>query len=87
MTPVIWFMTSILFCRSCFKCDGSIQCPWLSPHDETNCSRPCPFTRYTDIPCDCNKLGNITCAGKGGICYYESGKLLVFFYFCKRHND
>ena len=82
MTPVICFMTSILFCRSCFICDGNIQCPWLSPHDEANCLRPCPFTRYTDISCDCNKLGNMTCAGKGGICYYESRKLFVFFYFC-----
>ena len=82
MMPVICFMTSTLFCRNCLKCDGNIQCPWLSPHDEANCLRPC-----TDILCDCNKLGNMTCAGKGRICYYEFSKLFVFFYFCKRHND
>ena len=88
MTTVIGFMTSILFCGRCndsWKCDGYIDCPWLSPHDETNCSQQC--SSYRPIPCDCNKLGNMTCKGKGRVCYRESGKLLVLFYFCKCHND
>ena len=81
-------MTSILFYSTCYdsmKCNGFIDCPWLSPHDEANCSQQCPSSY--PIPCDCNKQGNMTCEGNGNVCYEESGKLLVFFYFCKRHND
>ena len=93
MTSVIGFMTSTLFCRTCpddWICDGWIECPWLSPHDEANCSPQCPCSSslYGSISCDCNKpLGNMMCAGYGRVCYRESGKLLVLFYFCKRHND
>ena len=96
MTSVIGFMTSTLFCTRCDdidKCDGLIDCPWLSPHDEANCSQQCPSSSWFGlipwpIPCDCNKpLGNMTCEGWGRVCYHESGKLLVLFYFCKRHND
>ena len=105
MTSVIGFMTSTLFCRTCYdddwKCDGVIDCPWLSPHDEANCSQQCSSPRfvligghnisspsYEPIPCACNKpLGNMTCEGRGRVCYSEYGKLLVLFYFCKRHND
>ena len=89
MTPVIDFMTSILFCRTCsdsLKCDGLIDCPWLSPHDEANCSQQCPSSWYEPIPCDCNEPGNMTCAGSNWVCYAKSGKFLVLFYFCKRHN-
>ena len=101
MTSVIGFMTSTLFCSTCSKCDGWINCPWLSPHDEANCSPQCSpsprfvlifglnisITWYGPIPCPCNKpLGNMTCEGRGRVCYRESGKLLVLFYFCKRHN-
>ena len=90
MTSVIGFMTSTLFCRTCdiLKCNGWIECPWLSPHDEANCSQQCSSSLWRPIPCACNKpLGNMTCAGSGQVCYRESGKLLVLFYFCKRHND
>ena len=75
---VIGFMTSVLFCRTCFdswKCNGYIDCSWLSPHDEANCSQQCPWWRPN--PCDCNKPGNMTCAGEGSVCYYESGMSLV----------
>ena len=99
MTSVIGFMTSTLFCRACdddWKCDGWIQCPWFSPHDEANCSQQCSSSEFIildriltsgSIPCPCNKPGNMTCEGWGRVCYSESGKLLVLFYFCKRHND
>ena len=86
MTPVIGFVTSILFCSICDECSGWIECPWLSPHDEANCLQQCSSSYYP-IPCVCNKLGNMTCAVEGGVCYSASGKLLVLFYFCKRHND
>ena len=75
-------MTLILFCRSCndsVKCDGKIDCPWLNFHDEANCSQQCP-SRYS-IPCDCNKAGNMTCEGKGTVCYNKPGKYLTFFIF------
>ena len=88
MTSVIGFMTSILLYSSCLKCDGEINCPRLSPHDEANCSQQCSLSKEGyRIPCDCNKLGNMTCKGRGLVCYRKSGKLLVLFYFCKRHND
>ena len=92
MTSVIGFMTSTLFCTRCYdgwKCDGVIECPWLSPHDEANCSKQCSSSSgWGSIPCACNKpLGNMTCEGSGYVCYRESCKLLVLFYFCKRHND
>ena len=88
-------------CSDDLKCDGNIQCHWFSPHDEANCSQQCPSSpRFVSIegyntssslsgsiPCACNKPGNMTCAGFGPVCYSESGKLLVLFYFCKRHND
>ena len=83
-------MTSILFCRTCpddKKCNGYINCPKDSPHDEANCLQPCSPPWLGPIPCDCNKPGNMTCEGRGEVCYDEFGKLLVLFYFCKRHND
>ena len=83
-------MKSILFCSTCdnyYKCDGLINCLQLSPHDEANCSQQCSSLLWPGpIPCGCNKLGNMTCES-GLVCYRESGKLLVLFYFCKRHND
>ena len=88
MTSVIGFM--ILFCNRCsdsLKCDGWINCPWLSPHDEANCSQQCPLSLYSPIPCNCNKPGIMTCEGFGPVCYSEYSKLLVLFYFCKRYND
>ena len=83
-------MSSILFCSTCedrWKCDGYINCPWLSPHDEANCSQQCPSSWFT-VPCDCNKPGNMTCEGKVGqrnyVCYPVWGKLPVSF--CKYYN-
>ena len=94
MTSVIGFMTSILFCgRTCRdsgKCNGYIDCPWLSPHDEANCLQPCPSWWNKPIPCNCNKPGNMTCNRRFGqsgyVCYFKSCKFLVLC-FCKRHND
>ena len=98
MTPVIDFMTSILYCRECpdrLKCDGVINCPWLSPHDEANCSQQCPSSwSFKPIPCDCNEPENMMCEGsvqewvhRNRVCYLKDCKLVVLFYFCKRHND
>ena len=79
-------MSSILFCRTCpdiLKCDEEIDCPWLSPHDEANCSQQCPLLEWEGIPCDCNKPGNMTCEGRvwqrNYVCYTMWGKLLVLF--------
>ena len=81
-------MTSILFCRTCYdswKCNGYTECPWLTPHDEANCSQPCSSSMYGPIPCDCNKPGNMTCNRKFGqsgyVCYLKSGKFLVLNFF------
>ena len=82
MTSAICFITSIYFCSTCpdsLKCDGMIHCAWYSPHDEANCLQQCPF--WCDIPCDCNKPGNMTCEGFGEVCYDESCKFYVLFYF------
>ena len=74
-------MTSILFCRTCYKCDGVIDCPWFSPHDEANCSQQCSSSWWGPIPCDCNKPGNMTCEGGSQVCYRESGKFYDLFLF------
>ena len=87
MTSVIGFMTSLLFCSSCPKCNGRIDCPWLNPHDEANCPQQCLSSWYGSIPCDCNKPGNMTCEGENRVCIREHCKFLVLFYFCKRHSD
>ena len=79
-------MTSILFCSIChdyWKCDAILQCPWLSLHDEANCSQQCSSPSYP-IPCDCNKEGNMTSEGRkfsDYVCYTESRKFLLFFIF------
>ena len=59
----------------CRKCDGLINCPWLKPHDEANCSQ-CP----SHIPhrCDCNKPENFTCKGYGRTCYSDHGKIFAY---------
>ena len=89
MAPIIGFMTAILFCSTNpnpddSKCNGIIDYFWFSPHDEANCSQQCPSSSSYPIPCDCNKLRNMTCAGKTWVCYNASSKLFVLFYFCKR---
>ena len=81
-------MTSILFCRTCdayFICDGRFDCPWLSPHDEANCSQQCLSPGSGPIPCDCNKPGNMTCGGRNEhenyVCYGKSSKFLALCFF------
>ena len=89
MKLVIGFMTSILFCRTCYdslKCNGEIDCPWLSPHDEANCSQQCLSIGYGSIPCECNKPRNMTCTGGGHVCYTKFRKLLVLFIFVNNHK-
>ena len=86
MSSVNNFITAIVFCRNCdnqSKCDDNIDCPWLSPHDEANCSKQCSSC---NVPCDCNKPGNMTCEGRGGVCYPKSCKFQVLFCFRKRLN-
>ena len=63
-----------LICNSYYKCDGYIDCPWLTPNDEANCSSQCPS--YLPIPCDCNKPGNMTCGKYGYVCNLNSGEHL-----------
>ena len=77
-------MMSLLFnrrsiCRSDFKCDGYIDCPWLTPNDEANCSPQCPSD--LPIPCDCNKPGNMKCKQRGfsAACYRDVGMALVIY--------
>ena len=86
-------MTLKLFCKTYYvrwNCDGEIRCPWISPHDEANCSQQCLSSWYGPILCACNKPGNMTCKEESWVCYREYCKfyVLVFFlfYFYKRHN-
>ena len=82
MVLVIGFMTAIMIYRKCDddynKCNGEIDCSWLSPHDGANCSQQCSV--LWSIPCDCNKPGNMTCEGSGWVCYGESCKFIILFY-------
>ena len=73
-------MMSLLFnrrsiCSSHYKCNGYIDCPWLTPNDEANCSSQCPSDLL--IPCDCNKPGNMKCKQRGPVCYNENGEVLA----------
>ena len=75
-------MMSLLFncrlnCSSHYKCNGYIDCPWLTPNDEANCSSQCP-SDYP-IPCDCNKPGNMKCKQEGPVCYENFGKVVVIY--------
>jgi len=45
-------------CDEIYFCNGEIDCNWLNPHDESNCTE-CPVHARTR--CDCNQEGNITC--------------------------
>ena len=49
-------------CNERRRCDGFIDCEWLTHHDEVNCSE-CTFFR--PIRCDCNQEGNFTCEWDG----------------------
>ena len=69
----------VIMCR-CSKCDGFINCPWLTPHDEANCSQ-CPSDRHRQTySCDCNKPGKFTCEGYGRTCYNDAGKIFVYLF-------
>ena len=56
-------------------CDGQIDCPWLTPNDEENCTgSPSGCKR-----CACNQPGNFTCeiepsVGGRRTCFYPSCK-------------
>ena len=75
-----------LKCQSDYECDGLIDCPWLTPNDEANCSSQCPD--YFPIPCDCNKPGNMKCEKQGRVCNLNSGEDLVVYFLkmCKQHR-
>ena len=70
--------TQLLFCDSCKKCDGYINCPSNRPHDEDNCPQQCPSNRTN--PCGCNKLGDMTCEGNTFVCYSDKGNILLFMF-------
>ena len=61
-TQVIEVLCSDGGCDELWKCDGWIDCQWLTPNDEANCTR-C----VTDLPnqCKCNVKGNFTCEWDG----------------------
>ena len=66
-----------LNCSSHYKCNGYIDCPWLTPNDEANCSSQCPSDLL--IPCDCNKPEYMKCKQRGPVCYNKNGKGSCFF--------
>ena len=75
-------MMSLLFncrliCSSHYKCDGRIDCPWLTSNDEANCPSQCPSD--FPIPCNCNKPGNMKCKKKGPVCHKNFGKVVVIY--------
>ena len=68
-------------CYNSHSCNGYIDCPWLTPNDEANCSSQCPFFLFFK-PCDCNKPGNMECKEQRMICYNNLGKALAYFLTC-----
>ena len=62
-------------------CDGKIDCPWLTPNDEANCTE-CSTRHYNSSVkrCECNQKENFTCefepsnATKNRTCYSSKGK-------------
>ena len=61
-------------CEERLYCDGEIDCPWLTPNDEANCS-DCPS--YQPTRCECNRKENFMCKTDGKswnrlTCYYEN---------------
>lgn len=63
------------WCREEKKCNGKINCPWLTPNDEANCSS-CPKERPNR--CACNKKGKMMCKGRGYVCYSNERMLMSF---------
>jgi len=65
--------------EACYErsyCNGRINCPWLTPNDEANCTE-CPSNRPNR--CDCNQEGNFTCEWDGDgfdwfTCYHDDRK-------------
>ena len=49
------------------KCNGYIDCSWLTPNDEANCFG-CQSS-YLPNRCDCNKPEAMNCTGVGFVCY------------------
>ena len=53
-------------CEKHWYCNGEIECPWLSPNDEANCSECSSFGHVTrNTSCDCNKKENFNCEWNG----------------------
>ena len=52
-----YFNVFYSYCPDDWFCDGWIDCPFLTPYDEANCTG-CPTG---EIQCDCNQKGNFTC--------------------------
>jgi len=69
-------------CHPRYNCNGRINCPWLEPDDEANCSK-CP-DRFPHS-CNCRLEGNYSCKlTKDSIsdrtCYSDYGKVLIIGY-------
>ena len=65
-----YFNALYSYCPDDQFCIRLIQCPFLTPNDEENCTG-CPSGQ---IRCDCNQEGNFTCemtSATGGkrVCY------------------
>ena len=65
-------------------CNGIIDCPWLTPNDEANCSDCGPILSNTANKCKCNQVENFTCEFDPSIrarytCYIPQSK-----YFCDK---
>ena len=58
------------------QCNGYIDCPWLTPNDEANCSG-CQSS-YLPNRCDCNKPEARKCTGVGFVCYKDGGEKTKF---------
>ena len=63
------------FCNESLRCDGKLDCSWLAPDDEENCT-VCPPNK--PLRCDCNKEGNNSCEWNGedrlSSCVFFSGR-------------
>ena len=69
-------------CEESWYCDGIIDCPWLTPNDEANCS-DCPSN--SSMRCKCNNKEKFSCESSGEdwnalTCYNEkdTGKLFAY---------
>ena len=67
-----------------WRCNGNINCPWLSAHDEANCEQQCPT--YLFNHCNCNKLENMTCEGEDRVCYNDYSKVFAFLILNRQNH-